>query len=267
MRRDQASTRKCWRVRSASELVMFHGCHDRAFISHAHDVVTAILVTDGAVRIEVDGTGHRVGAGQLVVIGAHQVHAARPIDAGGWEMRSLHLPAALLAAQGGPPVRFARPVASIGRAASRFRALHAESEFADRDDEQASFFQALVDWFLDYADDFQPRAPWHGPVDVRLERAWHILAGSLFRNVMLDRVAEEVGLSTSSLIRHFRSRYGLPPHAWRMQARANVAAGRLRGNLPLADVADSCGFADQAHFTRVFKSVYGVTPGQYVDRH
>ncbi|MEH7872292.1 transposase [Rhizobium laguerreae] len=34
-------------------------------------------------------------------------------------------------------------------------------------------------------------------------------------------------------------------------------------NAPLAEVAIACGFADQSHFTRVFASVVGATPGNW----
>jgi AraC-like DNA-binding protein len=46
--------------------------------------------------------------------------------------------------------------------------------------------------------------------------------------------------------------------------RLDFAGGRLRERGPLAEVALSAGFADQAHLTRMFRSVYGLTPGRYV---
>ncbi len=45
--------------------------------------------------------------------------------------------------------------------------------------------------------------------------------------------------------------------------RLDFARSRLRGGTPLADLALAAGFADQAHFTRMFKSAYGMTPGRY----
>ena len=33
--------------------------------------------------------------------------------------------------------------------------------------------------------------------------------------------------------------------------------------MSLAEVALAAGFVDQAHFTRVFRSAFGVTPGRY----
>jgi AraC-like DNA-binding protein len=37
----------------------------------------------------------------------------------------------------------------------------------------------------------------------------------------------------------------------------------VRAGVPLAELALAAGFADQAHFTRMFRSTLGVTPGRY----
>jgi AraC-like DNA-binding protein len=38
----------------------------------------------------------------------------------------------------------------------------------------------------------------------------------------------------------------------------------LRENWSIAEVAHRTGFADQSHFTRHFKRMVGITPGQFV---
>lgn len=38
-------------------------------------------------------------------------------------------------------------------------------------------------------------------------------------------------------------------------------------SMPIAEIAVTTGFCDQAHFTRVFRAATGVTPGQYRRRH
>jgi AraC family transcriptional regulator len=43
------------------------------------------------------------------------------------------------------------------------------------------------------------------------------------------------------------------------QARTAVATSKR----PLSVIAVDAGFADQAHFTRIFKQTFGETPGQY----
>jgi len=42
-----------------------------------------------------------------------------------------------------------------------------------------------------------------------------------------------------------------------------VARAQLAQHRPLVDVALETGFADQAHFTRMFKAAFGLTPARY----
>ena len=79
----------------------------------------------------------------------------------------------------------------------------------------------------------------------------------------LADLAAEAGLSRYQLLRSFRAEVGMPPYAWLAQHR--VARARLlldRGHRP-AEAAALAGFADQAHLTRWFRRVVGVTPGAY----
>jgi AraC-like DNA-binding protein len=56
---------------------------------------------------------------------------------------------------------------------------------------------------------------------------------------------------------------GVPPYAWLAQYRVARARALLdRGHRP-AQAAALAGFADQAHLTRWFRRVVGVTPGTY----
>ncbi len=83
------------------------------------------------------------------------------------------------------------------------------------------------------------------------------------RRVALAELAALVGMDRYQLIRSFRAATGLPPHAWLLNQRINRARERLRAGAALASVAQELGFADQAHFQRVFKARAGVSPGRY----
>jgi AraC-like DNA-binding protein len=52
----------------------------------------------------------------------------------------------------------------------------------------------------------------------------------------------------------------MPPAAYRRALRVQAAQKLLRRGEPARDVALACGFYDQAHLTRHFKAVTGVTP-------
>jgi AraC-like DNA-binding protein len=71
------------------------------------------------------------------------------------------------------------------------------------------------------------------------------------------------GLSKYQLLRRFEKAYGVPPHAWLRQQRAERARGHIRDGYGLAQAAASCGFADQSHMTRIFVRQFGFTPGAW----
>ncbi len=70
-------------------------------------------------------------------------------------------------------------------------------------------------------------------------------------------------LSRFHLVRAFTKEFGIPPHAYQLQVRIGRARTLLAAGHSLALTAAEIGFADQSHFTRHFKKVYGITPGQY----
>ncbi|RIX68385.1 helix-turn-helix transcriptional regulator, partial [Acidovorax cavernicola] len=76
----------------------------------------------------------------------------------------------------------------------------------------------------------------------------------------LAELARVAGMGRYQLIRAFRAATGMTPHAWQLNRRVNLARERLRAGEGLADVAYRLGFADQAHFQRVFKAHAGITP-------
>lgn len=67
--------------------------------------------------------------------------------------------------------------------------------------------------------------------------------------------------SRAHTIRTFHQKTGLSPSAYLRQLRAIKARFFLQEKTSLSDMAQFLNFSDQAHFTRIFKSVYGVTPG------
>lgn len=97
----------------------------------------------------------------------------------------------------------------------------------------------------------------------RLQPALEWLRTQCDAPTTLDVLALRVGMSRYQLIRAFRAVTGLTPHAWQLNQRITVARDWLQRGDSLAAVAQHLGFADQAHFQRVFKAYVGVTPGQF----
>ncbi len=84
------------------------------------------------------------------------------------------------------------------------------------------------------------------------------------QNIRLQELAELAGLSQSYFSHAFKASTGSSPHRWQMNARIRRVQGLLqREGVTLTRVASAAGFSDQAHLTRVFKSIVGVTPAAW----
>jgi AraC family transcriptional regulator len=94
-------------------------------------------------------------------------------------------------------------------------------------------------------------------------RAKAYIEAHLSENVALADVARECTLSVAQFARAFKRSTGLAPYQYlteRRLARARLLL--LHSDLPLADIAIRCGFADQSHFTKVFRNAFGASPGK-----
>ncbi|HKU39115.1 MAG TPA: AraC family transcriptional regulator [Polyangiales bacterium] len=95
-------------------------------------------------------------------------------------------------------------------------------------------------------------------------RAKGYIDARLAENVSLADVARECALSVAQFARAFKRSTGVPPYQYLTQRRLERARKLLLNpQLPLADVAILCGFADQSHFTKVFRRHFGVSPGSF----
>lgn len=88
----------------------------------------------------------------------------------------------------------------------------------------------------------------------------HIEA-NLGEALTLDGMAAELGLGACSFARAFRRSFGVPPYAFVIARRLDRARRMLVGTTePIKAIACACGFADQAHLTRLFARELGTTP-------
>lgn len=80
----------------------------------------------------------------------------------------------------------------------------------------------------------------------------------------VDQLCEAVDLGERALQRLTRRRLGLSPKWVIQRRRLHEAAERLReGSVDLAGLAAELGYADQPHLTRDFRTVTGMTPGEF----
>jgi AraC-like DNA-binding protein len=106
-------------------------------------------------------------------------------------------------------------------------------------------------------------SPRDGNEDSAVRRSKEFLDEHYADRVSLNQLARLTGLSPYHLNRSFCRKIGMPPHAYQLQVRIARAKSALRTGSSIARVALATGFADQSHFTRVFKRLVGDTPARY----
>lgn len=81
----------------------------------------------------------------------------------------------------------------------------------------------------------------------------------------VDELAAEFAMTERSLQRLVEQRVGMTPKWLIQRRRLHDAVERLKaGRTSLVDIAVELGYADQAHFTHDFRTVSGMTPGEFL---
>jgi AraC family transcriptional regulator len=105
-------------------------------------------------------------------------------------------------------------------------------------------------------------APW------QIARVTAFVDANLAEKIAIEDLATQARLSTSYFSRAFRSTVGVPPHAYVIRRRIERAQEMIRlTEKPLSEIALDCGLADQAHLSRHFRRVVGVSPGAWRRLH
>ncbi|MFC4014310.1 AraC family transcriptional regulator [Nonomuraea purpurea] len=263
--------RRMWRADDLGGLEVFHATLDAfSFRPHAHEEYFIALTEHGLVTPTYRGRRHVVGPGELIVLNPEEAHAGGPPEGMAWTYRALYPgPELIDAVMAGFPrpatPRFGGDVVRDRQVASRLRRFHTLSARAGTSalERESCLAEALVLLVSRHAP--PPRDPWPAGREraaVRLAREF--LDEHAPANVTLRELAAHAGLSAYHLCRVFGRAVGMTPHAYQRQARVRLAKALLRAGLAPARVAAEAGFYDQAHLTRHFKHVVGITPGQYL---
>jgi AraC family transcriptional regulator len=102
----------------------------------------------------------------------------------------------------------------------------------------------------------------------QLELVTAAIAERLDEPISVSMLSSVVGLSRSYFSHAFRRSVGLTPHAHVVRSRIERAMTLMaHSEASLSEVALAVGFADQSHFSRVFRRLTGVTPAHWRRAH
>ncbi|WP_079032330.1 AraC family transcriptional regulator [Streptomyces specialis] len=240
----------------------------RTFIRHTHRTFVIAGITEGVEAFHHRGTVERVGAGGLALVNPDTPHTGQAAVPEGWTYSAVYpepglvdaIAAETLAVRGS--AAFRTPVLDDPEAVRMVaRAVRA----ADEGDTLAadSLLRLAVARLLRRAGGALPERSVRGAGARVAERAREVLEARMADPPTLERLAAGLGVGPFALLRAFRARYGMPPHAWLTDARVRRARDLLDAGVRPAGAAMAVGFTDQSHLHRHFVRAVGVAPGAY----
>ncbi|MDI3353050.1 AraC family transcriptional regulator [Pseudomonas sp. UYIF39] len=239
------------------------------YTRHAHEHFSIGAITAGRSTYLHEQSQFQVSAGTVVLMNPGDVHACNPIDDQPWSYLMLYVETPWLTDLQhqlgfGQDQAFRRFSITHLHDADLFAGLKGLYEvLVDDQHDILRKHSAAVEFFTDVQQRLNPGdQPLREP-NFKLERAAEYIRDNCTQLLKLEDICAAAQLSPSYLIRAFKQRYGMTPHAFVLNQRIQFARERLRSGKLIADVALEAGFADQAHFQRVFKQHLAATPGQY----
>lgn len=139
------------------------------------------------------------------------------------------------------------------------RNILAEVGRAEEMDQLSGLLVSVFNRFVGYVFDFGGAE--HADI---LHKAVNYVREHHAQHITLDDVAAHVYLSKSYLSKLFKSEMGASFTEFVSRVRVERSKELLADpSLSLADIAIRTGFSDQSYYTKVFRSVTGLSPGQY----
>jgi AraC-like DNA-binding protein len=267
-------------------LDLLHARMVQPFAPHVHDGFSIGVCLEGLEMIRYRGRRHYAAPGSVVILPPGEAHTGGPSGGANFVYRVMYPSVELLADRAARPPRFPEPVVMDPALATELRRAHAALSRAARGSgprpaepagpgpagtelagTEPLETESQLCWL--FGELVRRHAASAGPTDVLpgtglvARRVMDRLADQLTGPPALADLAADAGLSRYQLLRSFRAEVGMPPYAWLAQHRVARARVLLEHGHRPADAAMLTGFADQAHLTRWFRRVVGITPGAY----
>lgn len=250
-------------------------CYER----HSHDTFSIGVVTGGFSTYWNRGKTLETQAGSVVILNPEDVHGCNPVQGADWCYDMLFVdPDWLLDVQieidADAAGKFAMFSDTISHDPRLYDGLRDVADTLINGDVDAFGKEtALVSFFGDLHVHLNQNGVLRGAAvasgatgavnDRKMAEVGEYIRTYYAQNIQLTELAALVGYSRSYLVRAFKKTFGMTPYAYLINCRIQQARHALRRGERIVDVAHDTGFADQAHFQRMFKRLTAITPRHY----
>ena len=114
----------------------------------------------------------------------------------------------------------------------------------------------------------QAQGPTNKLQDFYIREALSFIKQNYQNDITVEDIAKQAGLNRSYFGKVFKNALNKSPQQYLINYRMTRAAELLKlTSLPVGDVGKAVGYPNQLHFSRAFKSVYGMAPREWRKEH
>ena len=251
--------------------VLRASCFDHRYPPHFHDEFVMAIFARGAQRNRVCRKTGVAAAGTVMIIHPGEVHTGEAVERDlGWDYCAFY-PSASLVHEVADAVLPGKGQINFGREIMHHAPLMAKgllqsaavlTQSQDAMEKECVLFELLTSLLTHYGQ----RTTRSGALSTAradIRHAIDYLQTHYHQSVSVGDVARAVGLSEFHFMRLFQTTTGLSVHRFLTQTRLIRAKSLLSLGVSAAQTAQDVGFFDQSHFSRIFRSHFGVTPGAF----
>ena len=253
-----------WRPESLMQSEVIYGDFtEHRFAPHEHDTWTIGWVIGGANEFKREKKQFNAPAGTLCVVNPSEMHTGGGRRMSYWCL----MPSNALLRMAFPEIEFSalfttravvQDMAALRAARCMFETLLRSGDALACQEATVSALNAVLG-----SGDSRSVLAHSGDNGTCVARASDYFMQHLDRQVSLSEVSLAIGVSAFHICRQFAAQVGMSPGAFVRSRRVARAQELIRLGRDLSGVAAACGFADQAHMTRLFRSIIGCTPAQW----
>ncbi|WP_148862048.1 AraC family transcriptional regulator [Marinobacter fonticola] len=230
-----------------------------------HDDHLLIYCTDGIAHLNVEGEGHRIHAGDLLLLPKGASHRYSADNEKPWSLHWVHFSGNLAPAfcehMGFSEQTLVRHVGQQPRLLVDFNGLLSVRETGFRPAgliHAANRLRQLLSAVTLCAEPLAHRQP------LDLDSIHGFMNEHLDERVTLEHLAELAGLSPAHFATRYRSITGVAPIQHFLHLKVERACQLLdNSDLSFRGISDSLGYEDSYYFSRLFKKVMGISPRDY----
>lgn len=244
--------------------------HRQCFSRHSHEGYTFGVIEHGCQRFFRAGKHNLAPKGSIILINADDIHNGQAETEEGWSYKALyplpehfeHISREVGCGKSFTPY-FPNAVVHDEKLAEQFRAVYKILNSSDnRLLRESLLYSLLFNLLVKYGKKRQDYI-FEDKSTMKMKIVKSFLDDLPEENISLSDLSNLVSLNPFYVVRLFTKEFGIPPHAYQVQARVRHSTRLIRNGEKLSDIAIRCGFHDQSHYIRHFKKIMGVTPRQY----